>query len=162
MYGFSAQGEFTDWLGIRAEGHRAKSQIGEGQKNQLAVGFEHRWENGLSVIVELFYNGFGADSKQEYPTIFQSNDSPYLANRYAAIGMNYEFTPLWVGDLVVIQNRLNHSLLLALNATYSLADEAELVINIGLPIGKKSDPVGLGSEYGSVPKSLSFEWRWFL
>ena len=99
---------------------------------------------------------------QEYSSILQSNDSSYLANKYAAVGASYEFTPLLIGDLVIIQNGLDHSRLLAMNATYSLSDEAELVINIGLPSGKKSQLPNLKSEYGLIPKSVSLELRWFL
>ena len=162
LVGFSLQGELFDWLGVRTEGHRADYQKTGKSKNEISLGIEHRWENGLNVNIELFYHGLGAKSVQEYSSILQSNDSSYLANKYAAVGASYEFTPLLIGDLVIIQNGLDHSRLLAMNATYSLSDEAELVINIGLPSGKKSQLPNLKSEYGLIPKSVSLELRWFL
>lgn len=161
LLGFSLQGEILQWLGIRAEGHHGHDRLLDRTANELALGLEHRWENSLTANLEFFYHGSGADNKQDYWRIAQRQDSIYLAQRYMAVSISYEFTPLLVGDFLVLENLLDHSRLLAFNTVYSLADEAELVASVTIPLGEKSQQLVIESEYGLVANSLNVEIRWY-
>jgi len=75
------------------------------------------------------------------------------------LGLSYEFTPLLLAEGVLITNHTDHSQLLSINAIYSLADETELVFNLGLPFGDKPEGAEIKSEFGLYPYSGSIEVR---
>jgi hypothetical protein len=160
VIGGSLQGELFQWLGVRSEGHVADTD--DSQRNlELSLGIEHRWENSLNLRLEYFYHGKGADSVSDYditPTTAQSNNI-YLGRNYTALGIGYEFTPLLNAEMLTIANLIDHSYLLSFNAIYSLSDEAELAIDLGVPIGKKPEGNGIKSEFGLYPYSVRIEVR---
>ncbi len=160
VIGGSLQGELFQWLGVRAEGHVADPD--DSQRNsELSLGIEHRWENSLNLRLEQFYHGKGAGSVSDYvitPTATQG-ESIYLGRNYIALGIGYEFTPLLNAEMLAIANLIDHSYLLSLNAIYSLSDEAELAINLGVPIGKKPEGNEIKSEFGLYPYSVNIEVR---
>ena len=82
-----------------------------------------------------------------------------MAKRYLTVGMSYEFTPLFNGDLLLLGNMDDDSSLIALNGLYSLGDESELNISLSIPTGDKPGLTAIQSEYGSSPTSLSIEIR---
>lgn len=160
IIGGSLQGELFQWLGVRAEGHVADPDDSQ-RYSELSLGIEHRWENSLNLRLEHFYHGKGADSVSDYditPTAAQGN-SIYLGRYYNALGIGYEFTPLVNAEMLAIANLIDHSYLLSLNAIYSLSDEAELAINLGVPIGKKPEGNEIKSEFGLYPYMASIEVR---
>ena len=160
VIGGSLQGELFQWLGVRAEGHVADPDDSK-RNSELSLGIEHRWENSLNLRLEHFYHGNGADSVSDYditPTAAQ-DESIYLGRYYTALGIGYEFTPLVNAEMLAIANLIDHSYLLSLNAIYSLSDEAELAINLGVPIGKKPEGNEIKSEFGLYPYSANIEVR---
>lgn len=161
LFGASLQGELFQWLGLRAEGHYANPENRETNNYlELSVGLEHRFANSLTLRWEQFYHGSGADSVDEYlMQINAMNESFYLAHNYSALGAGYEFTPLLNAETVFLINLDDHSSLLSINAVYSLSDESELVINVGLPFGSRPFVGQLQSEFGSYPYSLNIEYR---
>jgi len=162
VIGGSLQGEMFQWLGVRAEGH--VSDPDDSQRNsysELSFGIEHRWKNSLDLRLEQFYHGKGAGSVSDYnttPTAAQS-ESIYLGRSYTALGIGYEFTPLVNAKMLAIANLTDHSYLLSFNAIYSLSDEAELAVNLGVPIGKKPEGDEIKSEFGLYPYSVNIEVR---
>jgi len=172
VIGGSLQGELFQWLGVRSEGHVADP--GDSQRySELSLGIEHRWENSLNLRLEYFYHGKGADSVSDYdiiptdiiPTAAQS-EIIYLGRYYTALGIGYEFTPLLNAEMLAIANLTDHSYLLSFNAIYSLSDEAELAIDLGVPIGKKPEKMigppeyyEIKSEFGLYPYSVRIEVR---
>jgi len=162
ILGGSLQGELFDWLGVRAEGHHASPDDPDKDSyNELAVGLEHRWENSLELRLEQFYHGNGADAVEDYqvsPTLGLT-ESIYLARRYTALGASYEFTPLLNGQMVAVYNWTDHSYLVSFNALYSLSDESELAVTVGIPGGDEPEGKAIGSEFGLYPYSLNIELR---
>lgn len=162
VIGGSLQGELFQWLGVRAEGHVSDPDDShQGSVSELSVGVEHRWENSLNLRLEQFYHGSGAGSVSGYgvtPAALQGG-SAYLARAYTALGVGYEFTPLLNGEMVAIANLIDHSSLLSFSAIYSLSDEAELAVNLGVPIGKKPEGAEIKSEFGLYPYSVHIEVR---
>ncbi|HAK60018.1 MAG TPA: hypothetical protein DCO77_06485 [Nitrospiraceae bacterium] len=155
IIGGSFQGELFGWLGLRAEGHRSESETAAGPRaTEAVVGFEHKWESSLNIRLEQFYHGSGANSVSKY-----SPGTAYLARNYTALGVGYEFTPLWIGEFLTLFNWIDHSALLTANAVYSLSDERELSLIAGVPIGKKPDGPIIRSEFGLYPWSLNIEVR---
>lgn len=161
IVGGSIQGELFKWLGIRAEGHVAIPEDSSTDRyNNLTIGLEHRWENSLEARVELFYNGCGANKVAGYSTKTLSTcGSSYPADRYVAVGLSYELTPLLFGQTLLISNLVDQSRLISFNATYSLSDESELVFNINLPDGEKPAGATVKSEFGGYPVSVNLETR---
>ena len=162
IIGASLQGEIFDWLGIRAEGHYGHPEDSIlGDYSELVIGFEHHFENSLDLRLEYFYHGLG------YPSIDAANTAlltgtaftPYLGRNYTAIGAGYEFNPLLIGQMLLLTNWTDDSLLLSGTIVYSLSDESELVATASFPFGDEPAGTLLQSEYGSLPQTISVEYR---
>jgi len=161
VVGLDFQGELFEWLGVRGEGHlRFPDQQDQARDVKFSIGLEHRFENTLTLRLEQFYQRLGATDEDNY-TLSPTTDSAsfYLARNYTALGASYEFTPLLLGDALWLLNHHDDSSLLALYSTYSLSDESELALGVNIPIGDQPDKGVFNSEFGSVPKSLSIEYR---
>lgn len=164
IIGGSLQGELFQWLGIRAEGHFADPDDSQRDSySELSFGIEHRWDNSLNLRLEQFYHGSGAGSVSDYITTPNAahGQGLYLGRNYTALGVGYEFTPLLNAEMLAIANLIDHSYLLSFNAVYSLSDEAELVVNLGAPIGKKPEGAEIKSEFGLYPYSFNIEVRFY-
>jgi hypothetical protein len=164
IIGGALQGEVFQWLGIRAEGHWADpDEPQEDPYSLFSVGFEHRWENSLNIRWEQFHNGQGTDSVSDYGRSYfaSQNQKAYLAKDYTALGLGYEFTPLFNGEFLIINNWVDDSYLFSANAVYSLSDEAELAVNVTTPFGEKPNGPEIRSEFGLYPTSVNLEVRWY-
>jgi hypothetical protein len=162
IIGGSLQGDLFQWLGVRAEGHVADpDEPQQDSYSELSVGVEHRWENSLNMRLEQFYHGSGAGSTSDYVTKYTAaqGESSYLGRNYTALGIGYEFTPLLNAEMLAIANLTDHSYLLSFNAIYSLSDEAELVANLGVPIGDEPEGAEIKSEFGLSPYTANIEVR---
>jgi len=159
IVGVDFQGELFDWLGIRGEGHvNFPDQAGQGQREEFALGLEHRWENSFTLRVEQFYHGSGASNSDNY-NLSGTMQGLYLAKHYTAGGMAYEFTPLLNGDVTAIYNWIDNSALIALYLLYSLSDESELAIGSTVTVGRRPLATVINSEFGLYPASASIEFR---
>lgn len=159
VVGGDLQGELFDWLGVRAEGHFLfPDNALQSDRGELAVGLEHSWENSLSIRVEQFFHGSGATKKGGY-NLLASHRGFYQGRHYSAAGASYEFTPLLTGDMAVIYNWVDRSMLFALYAVYSLSDESEAVFSANLPAGGRSAGAAINSEFGLYPYSVNIELR---
>ncbi len=162
VIGGSVQGELFQWLGVRVEGHMANPDDSqENAYSELSLGIEHRWANSLEIRVEQFYHGSGAGSVSDYVANATRPGSFYLGRNYTALGLSYEFTPLLYAQILVMANLNDHSYLISCNAIYSLADEAELALNIGVPIGDNPKSSVIKSEFGSSPYLAQIEVRFY-
>ena len=159
VLGGDLQGELFEWLGVRGEGHISwpDSPL-QAMRVEAALGLEHRWENSLTIRVEQFYHGAGANAVTDY-ALATAETGFYLARHYTAAGANYEFTPLFTGDVTTIYNWVDHSALIALYALYSLTDESELAFSATVTSGKKPQVATIQSEFGLYGDSLSVEYR---
>jgi len=161
IIGLDFQGELFDWLGVRGEGHiRFPDDRRQSRDIKFSLGLEHRWENSLTLRIEQFYHRLAATDIEDYSasTLIETN-SFYLARNYTALGASYEVTPLLLTDAVWLINNHDDSSLLALYATSSLSDEAELSIGLSISMGKQPDKGVLKSEFASYPDSFNIEYR---
>jgi len=86
-------------------------------------------------------------------------ETAYLARHYSALGASYEITPLLNSDILLLYNWVDQSRIIALNAVYSLSDESELVFNMNIPSGEKTQGNMIKSEFAGQGKSIGLEWR---
>jgi hypothetical protein len=160
VLGASLQGEWFDWLGVRAEGHVAwPRDDGSSRHSEFSVGLEHRWASSLELRAEYYHHGAGKGDAGDYLSAVVPDSGGYLARRYAAFGAGYECTPLLNGQALLLRNLVDDSMLLSLYAVYSLADEAELAISAALPFGDQPDGADIESEFGLFPYSATIEVR---
>lgn len=160
ILGGALQGELFEWLGIRLEGHHARSQAdGVEDYDQLSLGLEHRWENSLELRLEWFYNGLGANSVSRYQAVQDTEAGQYLARRYSALGGRYQITSLLIGEAVIISNLTDHSHLVSLNTIFSLSDESEMATSLNIPYGNAPASGEIKSEFGAYPASINLEFR---
>jgi len=158
LFGGSLQGNLFEWLGMRMEGHITHDTASK-RRIEFSGGIEHRFESSLDLRAEYYYHGAGATDVAAYRLAGTSATASYPGRRYIAAGGSYQFTPLLTGDAVAITNLGDRSWLASVNAIYSLADEAELVLNGNIPFGRKPQLIRLNSEFGSYPASVLLELR---
>jgi len=165
VIGGSLQGELFKWLGVRAEGHMAYPEIsGQDRHLELAMGIEHHWENSLDIRLEYFYHGGGVASASEYASVALKSGMSvlYMGRQYSALGIGYEFNPLLTGQMALVGNLTDSSLLTSFNAVYSLSNESELSFGIAAPpYGRKPEGLNIKSEFGAYPYTFNIEWRWY-
>jgi len=161
ILGFDFQGEVFDWFGLRGEGHlRFADEVHVERDAQFSLAIDKRWQNTLTMRLEHFYQRSGARVSEDYQLVTTSdNNNFYLARNYTAVGASYELTPLWLADAVCLFNHQDSSKLLALYSTYSLSDESEVAVGINIPIGQSPELGQLKTEFGSLPHSLTMEYR---
>ena len=162
IIGFDFQGELYWGIGLRGEGHIkfANDEVITDRDSLVSIALDKRWPNTFVVRLEHFYHRLGADDSDDYRIdINNSNDQFYLARNYTALGANYEMSPLWLVDGVWLYNHQDSSKLLALYSTYSLSDESELSVGMNIPIGEQPELGQLNTEFGSLPHSLTMEYR---
>ncbi|MBU2537601.1 MAG: hypothetical protein KKH22_04125 [Proteobacteria bacterium] len=160
--GGSLQGEFFDWLGVRAEAHyAAPEQDGLSGGTEMSVGIEHRFANSLELRLEQFHHGQGYGSTEALDQALVSGTlrQGYTGRDYTALGVSYEFSPLLTGQALILANWSDHSQLLSFNGVYSLSDESELAVTLSLPRGDHSENSSLGSEFGLAPTTLACAYR---
>lgn len=160
--GLSFQGEFFQWLGVRAEGHYADSW---GQRSesglQMTIGLEHRFSARMVMRMEQMYNGFGASDIAEFlaETTFPAATARYAGRHYSAFDINYEITPLLVGEMLYLRNWTDDSSLLSVYGVYSVSDESELAFTASFPGGAEPEQGKIRSEMGSLPVQFLLEFR---
>ena len=162
IVGASLQGELTDWLGVRAEGHYRDSQHDDPADGvMLCVGLEHRFASSLTVRLEQLYNSFGYSSIAEADRALAQGalEPGYLGEHYSAFDMGYEFSPLLIGEFLYLRNWTDSSQSFSFYAVYSLADESELALQVTLPAGPAPDTQSMGSELGMQPVRVALEYR---
>jgi hypothetical protein len=164
IIGGSFQGEIFKWLGIRAEGNIAYPDAsGIDSHGEVSMGIERHWENSLDMRLEYFYHGSGLSSAADYSSTasLTGRQGAYPGRRYSALGIGYEFTPLLTGQMTLIGNLIDHSVLSSFNAVYSLSNESEISATVAAPFGRKPDGLNIRSEFGLYPYSFNIEWRWY-
>lgn len=164
IIGGSLQGELWDWLGIRAEGHYASPEKdAENNGSEITLGLEHRFANSLTVRLEQFYHGQGYRNIEAVNNAINAGQltSGYLGRSYTAFDMNYEFSPLLIGELLFLKNWTDHSQLFSINVIYSLTDESELNATMSLPIGDTPDGSLINSEFGARPVQGVIQFRFY-
>jgi len=165
VIGGSLQGELFRWFGIRAEGNVSNPDDPlQKTATEISVGLEHHWENSLDVRLEYFYHGSGLGEDYRYAALGvapKAENINYLGRHYTALGVGYEFSPLLNGQMALITNLEDNSSLCSFNVVYSLSNESELAVNLGVPLGKEPEGYRIRSELGMIPWSVNAEVRYY-
>ena len=144
-------------IGLRME---ANQQQHDATVAQYSAGLDYQWPNSLQLRAEYYANNSGASSRHQYPqTPLQATTTP-LANRYLALGLGYELTPLAHLDLTLLRNMVDGGALLAANISYSMADESDLSLAITRPFPHAEPSYPLQSEYSLLPTTITLEVRY--
>jgi len=140
VVGGNIQADFSH-LAIRAEGHLSTQN--KQTSAEWVFGLEHRLFSDMTLSGEWFNHG----SAMITPHL------PYSGKQYAALGINYQFTPLLSGNFSLIKNMDDHSQLSTAYINYSLSNESTLNLSVLVPSGKTF------SEFSSYPKVYALDYQ---
>ena len=132
----------------------------------------YRFDNGLVLIAEYFYNGPGSNAPQKYPQVatsapLQEGLSFLLSRHYLLFGPSYVLHPLVTLNGLLIHNLQDHSSLLRPQLAISLADNLQLDLFWVFARGRRSkvDPLSgfvlPRSEFGTISDSGGLLLRWY-
>ena len=123
---------------------------------RATVGVTRRFEWSMTLFGEVHYNGAGEPEAENYLEATQrlemrAGESFLVGRWYAAMGLDYEWTPLVRPMLVYFQNLTDGSALLAPSLRWDIGQET--VFDLGAIVGLGTEPDGLTpkSEFGSTP-----------
>lgn len=158
-YGGGMAGELAG-VGIRGEYVRCDPED-EGTIKRGGVEFWWHGESDLDLMVAWLHNGL-ADDPADYPATALSSAvregvTPLLGNDYLLASLSYPFHPLVDGNLLMIRNLEDDSILLQPRISLSLGDNLAALLFATIHRGEKPEqhpflPVTLPqSEFGSRP-----------
>ena len=128
-------------LGIRAEGHLNTQN--KQTSAEWVLGLEHRLSPDMTLSGEWFNHGATSPTPH----------LPYTGKQYLALALNYQFTPLLVGNFSIIKNIADQSQLNTTYINYSLSNESTLNVSVLLPSGKTF------SEFSTYPKVYALDYQ---
>ncbi|MCW8893113.1 MAG: hypothetical protein OQL18_07320 [Deltaproteobacteria bacterium] len=178
MFGLGLAGEIGK-VGIKGEAswYRgvAVAQPGGDLQDHFGIAALEAWyrfDNGLVLIGEYLFNGYGSKRPQNYQRVaasapIQEGLGFLLARHYLLLGPSYQFHPLVTFNGLVILNIEDRSSMLRPQLVFSLADNFQLDIFWTFTTGRKIevDPLTavpvIRSEFGSVGESGGFFLRWY-
>lgn len=106
---------------------------------QGLVGIDHVFSSVWRGEVELFYNGFGKDSLEDYQILYQPHRStPYLGKYYLGLATSWEISPILITSFHSVVNFVDRSSLLHFRIRYALADNIDLLVGQYLSIASHS------------------------
>ena len=117
------------------------------------TGLEYAFPNNVTILGEYFYNGLGADDKEDYDTGTFINGNWNLSRHYLGTTMTYELNPLTTVSLSAIYNILDQSVFTGPAVSYGINDETTL--NIGANVFTGSRP----SEFGVYDNLYYVKWE---
>ncbi len=173
LWGWARQG-VAGRLGFRCERRYlgADPERDTRAEFQAAGGLDFRSSDSMHVIVEYLYNENGVIDPDDYLAELSSEPETglFLARHYVLFSLDHEIHPLIRWDGSILWNAVDGSGQIALDAAFSLADEADLIVGLSEPFG---DGVGIGtrpgespirmqSEFGVYPEVMYLEVRVFL
>ena len=121
------------------------------------------WGNGVTVMGEYHYSGFGVRDTDELSAAladeqFQKRllrgDTQILGQHGVAGRVSYQFGMDWTTDLLVLINPVDGSGLVSPTAVYTLSDHINLTASLFIPWGASPENGNLQSEYGATPATL--------
>lgn len=178
MVGFGLAGE-VGTVGIKSEiswyrGTDVGQPGGDLKKHFSVAALEgwYRFNNGLILIAEYLYSGFGSQEPQEYAAV--ANSAPIkeglgflLGRQYLLLGPSYQIHPLMTLNGLMIYNIEDESMLLRPLLAISLSDNLQLDLFWSFTAGRqpsRDQLTGLPlvrSEFGSLAESGGLFLRWY-
>jgi len=121
------------------------------------LGASFKPSSDLTLIPELYYDGFGARRSAGYLGVLASErvtlgEQVTLGRFYAGAALDWEAHPLLHATFLGLSNPLDPSALLSLALTYEAAENTRLVAGAYIPVGAGPDATfAAGSEFGLYP-----------
>jgi len=119
--------------------------------------------NGLTLIAEYHYSGFGLDSIEdaaqriadpEYQARFLRGDTQTLGQHTVGLQCSYSLGDSWRGAVLALQSPVDGSGLLAPTLVWDMAQNVSVVASVYLPWGDRPTNGTFRSEYGATPRGL--------
>jgi len=132
-------------------------------KGVLGASYTFNVGNGLTLLGEYHYSGFGVKDMEDAmsrltDTDFQERylrgDMQVLGRHAIALQLTYPINSAWTAALLTLQNPLDGSGLAAPSLGWDFAESVSLVASAFIPWGEKPSGGQLRSEYGGTPISL--------
>ncbi|MDG5813785.1 hypothetical protein QA601_01745 [Chitinispirillales bacterium ANBcel5] len=154
--GAGFRGELSTYLPFLSEDDGV--DIGDELTTVTAISGDYMFANGLHVIGEALYNGFGDNGIVDTvpllsPQINAKNLTPARFLLYSSV--SYPFVPLLQGALSVMFNPDDQSLLLQPSLDWSVATNLDLLTIAQLYIGDD------GTVFGQLPNLLAARLRYY-
>jgi hypothetical protein len=120
-------------------------------------------ENGLTVLAEHHYSGFGVENIEDaltwlqdpdYRQRFLRGDTQILGRQAIAVQLSYPFNDALSGSLLVLTSPLDGSGVASPTLRLDMTDNVTLIGSLFLPWGQGPSGGRLESEYGATPTSL--------
>ncbi|PLX96663.1 MAG: hypothetical protein C0622_14435 [Desulfuromonas sp.] len=178
MVGFGIAGELGK-LGVKLEGSWYRGtevgRLGGDPCSRFAIAAVEGWyrfDNGLVLLAEYLYNGYGAEEPADYLTVATSAPLDeglgfLLGRHYLLLGPSYQLHPLVTLNGLVIYNIEDCSALVRPQLAISLGDNTQLDLFWGVTTGRGATrdsltqlPV-MQSEFGSAGDSGGVLLRWY-
>ena len=138
-------GDFAaTWRGAGISGEAAYT-FRDDRSNYLRaiLNADHMWRNGTRTMVELFLNGLGATSPDDYePELLLNGEAFNLGRHYAAGLVSHPITPLLEGSFYTLFNMNDQSALLGPALQYSMAQDLDLQLAAYLLVGSDESEFG--------------------
>jgi hypothetical protein len=140
------------------------------QVGKLVLGSSYTFNvgNGLTLLGEYHYSGFGVKNiddatshlkSSDFLKRFLRGDSQILGREALAFQATYPFSHVWNGTLLVLQSPLDGSGVLSPSLTWDFSDNSSLVGSVFVPWGDKPSAGMIRSQYGGTPLSLFLQLR---
>ena len=162
--GFGLQGEWFEWLGVRAEGQLiSQSESDKDSLRSFTIGLEHHWQSSLDLRLEYFFNGLGKKQKLFSPSdLFVGADaaySTYPGREYLGLGQGYELSPLLYMQTLLMVNINNSAGILSADLNYSMSDDMEINASASTSFNSKNGAFIYNTEFSYYPDALTIELR---
>ena len=170
--GGAIQGEIGSF-GVRGEGH-GYFPTDKDEKNAIhaAAGIDRLWPNTFHLMVEYLFLSDGESDESRYMIhhLNTAGTGVFAGRHYGAVGVSYELHPLVTVSGSVVQNLIDLSASITGTMTWSLADEADMIVGFQLPLGKEPrltltdtsiQEISVNSEFGLYPSSAFLEFHCF-
>lgn len=126
---------------------------------RITTGVNYRWENGLFLYGEYYFNDLGVNDDGEYVAFLieeadrlTRGEIYNIGRHYLSVMGEYELTPLWILSGGVVCNLLDGSLFLGPSLSWSVRQNTSLLMGVNLFLG------GNDTEYGGVEYAgITFE-----
>ncbi|MBU1238303.1 hypothetical protein KKF84_08900 [Myxococcota bacterium] len=136
----------------------------------LGANYPFDTKRELNMILELYYNGYGAVDPKDYFSRYQSartalfGEVQNLGVLYAGYGINWSLTDRVKTSFMALGNLLDYSFHASLMFQFTLSDNSSLSAGGFLPLGKASsftitDGLTINSEFGLYPKMVYLQYK---
>lgn len=137
----------------------------------FGVDYKFNTKKPLTVLAEIYYNGFGRRHAKDYMAVLskpRSAEFGEVSNAgilYAALGVNWEPHHKLPLSLVVMGNLFDPSMFINGTMTYKVGDESILVAGAMIPVGRAPEVSLSGleprSEFGLFPYVFYLQWKMY-